>query len=176
MAKSAVFYYEQAGNWLQKGDYDRALKNYDHAIRIDPDRAAFWNNRGFTWHMKGIEDKDRASCEERALSDYAQALRLDPQRHAAMNNRAWLRATTKVERCRNGKLAVEEATKACQLTGWRNALYLDTLAVACAEAGDFEQAIRWQRKALEDQSYRERESATAGERLALFGMKQPVRE
>jgi hypothetical protein len=93
-----------------------------------------------------------------------------------MNNRAWLRATSKVDRCRNGNQAVEEAKKACEPTGWKNAGYLDTLSVAYAEVGDFEQAIRWQRKALEDPSYRKEEGENAREKLARYGTKQPFRE
>ena len=93
-----------------------------------------------------------------------------------MNNRAWIRATSKVGRCRNGKQAVVEATKACELTGWKNAGYIDTLSVANAEVGDFEQAIRWQRKALEDPSYEQEEGGNARDKLARYGKKKPFRE
>jgi hypothetical protein len=66
--------------------------------------------------------------------------------------------------------------KACELTGWKNAGYLDTLSVAHAEVGDFEQAIRWQRKALEDPVYQKEEGESAREKLALYSKKQPFRE
>jgi tetratricopeptide (TPR) repeat protein len=128
------------------------------------------------WHMKGIQDKDRPACEDRALSDYAEAIRLDPKRASAINNRAWLLATSKVDRCRNGKVAVEEATKACELTGWKNPGYIDTLSCAYAEIGDFGQAIRWQKKALEDPSYRQDEGENAITKLALFGDQKPFME
>ena len=92
----------------------KALKDYDTAVRLQPKNAAFLNSRGFTWHMKGIEDKDRPACEDRALSDYAAAIRIDPKYASAINNRTWLLATSKVDRCRDGKEAVTEATKACE--------------------------------------------------------------
>src|SRR5262249_24824516 len=146
------------------------------ALQLKPNHAAFWNARGFTWHMKGIQDKDRPACEDRALSDYAEAIRLDPKYASAINNRAWIRATSKVDQCRNGKVAVEEATKACELTGWKNPGYIDTLSCAYAEIGDFDQAIRWQKKALENPSYQQEEGENAKAKLALYGNKQPFRE
>src|SRR5688572_3768910 len=76
--KDADAYAARAYEWLRKGNVDNALKDYDRAVRLEPGRAAFWNGRGFTWHMKGIEDEDRPACEDRALSDYAEAIRLDP--------------------------------------------------------------------------------------------------
>ncbi|MBX9628152.1 MAG: hypothetical protein K2X82_30420 [Gemmataceae bacterium] len=101
---------------------------------------------------------------------------LDPKYASAIKNRAWIRATSKVDRCRNGEVAVEEATKACELTGWKNPGYIDTLSCAYAEVGDFDQAIRWQKKALEDPSYQREEGENARAKLALYGKKRPFRE
>jgi tetratricopeptide (TPR) repeat protein len=133
-------------------------------------------SRGYTWHEKGRGGDDRAASEDRALADYAEAIRIDPNLAAALNNRAWILATSQVERCRDGRQAVEEATRACELTGWKEAGHIDTLSVAYAEAGDFDQAIRWQRKALEDPSYEREERDNAREKLALYDKKQPFRE
>jgi len=41
------------------------------------------------------------------------------------------------------------ATKACKLTGFKNAISLDTLAAAYAERGNFKKAIEYQNKAVE---------------------------
>jgi len=174
--KDADAYAARAYDWLCERKYDRALKDYDRAIELNPSRAAFWNARGFTWHMKGIEDTDRPMCEDRALSDYAEAIRLEPNYASAINNRAWLRATSKIDRFRDGKQAVVEAKRACELTGWKNADYLDTLSVAYAEVGDFELAIQWQRKALENPSYKQEEGSNASKKLALYDKQQPFRE
>lgn len=174
--KDADAFAARAYDWLCEGNYEKALRDYDSALRLKPTNAAFLNSRGFTWHMKSIEDEDRSASEERALTDYTEAIRIDPKNVSAINNRAWLWATTKADRCRNGKRAVEEATKACELTGWENPGYLDTLSVAYGEVSDFEQAIRWQRKALEDLAYQKEEGDNARIKLGLFARKQPFRE
>ena len=49
------------------------------------------------------------------------------------NDLAWLLATAPDARFRDGPRAVEHATRACELSGWRDAAALDTLAAAYAE-------------------------------------------
>src|SRR4051812_12430585 len=66
--KDADAYAARASEWVSKGDYDKALKDYDEAIRLKPNHSPFWNNRGFAWHMKGYQNKDRPAFEDRALS------------------------------------------------------------------------------------------------------------
>jgi hypothetical protein len=66
------------------------------------------------------------------------------------------------------------ATKACLLTQWTHADCLDTLSAAYAETGDFSQAVRWQRKALEFPNFDKREAAA--ERLKLYESGQPYRD
>ena len=77
---------------------------------------------------------------------------------------------------RDGKAAAAEATRACDLTGWTNAGDLDTLSVAYGEIGDFEQAVAWQRRALEDATYAREEGDKARTKLALYSKQRPFRE
>jgi len=67
----------------------------------------------------------------------------------AYDNLAWLRATCPDQHGRDGKGAVESATKACELSAWRNPNHLATLAAAYAEAGDFANAVKWEQQAIE---------------------------
>ncbi len=57
-------------------------------------------------------------------------------------------ATCPDEAYRDGAKAVESATKACELGGWKDADHLDTLAAALADAGEFAEAVRRQEEAL----------------------------
>ena len=53
-----------------KGEYDRAIEDYDQAILLNPNYAMAYNNRGYAYNDKGDYD--------RAIDDFDQAIRLDP--------------------------------------------------------------------------------------------------
>jgi len=77
---------------------------------------------------------------------------------------------------RNGKRAVEYATKACELTAWKVGDHLDTLVAAYAEAGQFSDAVRWEEKALEDPAFAKSDGTDARARLELYRAGKPFRE
>ena len=60
---------------------------------------------------------------------------------------AGLLATTSISEIRDNTRAIQLATKACELTEWKNWEMLETLASVYAAAGDFQQAARWQGEA-----------------------------
>lgn len=60
--------------------FDLAIADYDAAIRIVPDEAELYYDRGTAWHRQG----DNA----RAIADYDEAIRLRPDHALAFNNRA----------------------------------------------------------------------------------------
>jgi len=64
-----------------------------------------------------------------------------------LNNLAWRLATSPDPKIRDGNQAVSLARRACELTHYQKPVYLGTLAAACAEAGQFDEAIAAAEKA-----------------------------
>src|SRR5262249_4131795 len=144
-----------------KQEYDKAVKDYTEAVRLDPNFFSAYTNRGLAWKNKKGYDK--------AIADYSKAAELNPNYAAAFNNLAWLYATCPDTAIRDGKKAVEAAKKAVKLED--NPQSRDTLAAAYAEVGDFESAVTEQRKALEDKSLDEGERKEMESRLELYRKK-----
>ena len=71
---------------------------------------------------------------------------------------------------------VEQATRACELSAWRNPALIDTLAAACAEAGDFERAAHHQREALEFPDFEQADGEGARSRLELYASGSAYRD
>ena len=55
----------------KKGEYDRAIVDYDKAIRLDPKYTRAYYSRGRAYRLKGEYD--------RAIADYDKDIRLDPE-------------------------------------------------------------------------------------------------
>ena len=127
--------------WKRKGDKDKAMADLDQAIKLNPREALAWRVRGATWAGKADYPK--------ALADYTESLRIDPENPESLHHRAVMNSVCTDARYRDGKQAVEDATKACELTEWINPLFLNGLASAYAEKGEFDSAIKWQTKAME---------------------------
>ncbi len=66
-----------------------------------------------------------------------------------LNNLAWVLATSTFEEVRDGERAIELATTAAELTDFKKAFIISTLASGYAEVGEFEKAKEWSRKAIE---------------------------
>ena len=127
-----------------------------------------FHNRATAWNHK--KDFDQA------IKGYDEAMQLDPKYLAPLNNKAWLLATCMDERYRDGKKAVELATKSCELTEWKNGYSLATLAGAYAETGDFDKAVQWEEMAQKDQDYEKDHGDEARERLKRYRDKKPYRQ
>jgi tetratricopeptide (TPR) repeat protein len=110
-----------------------------------------------------------------ARFDYDEAIRVNPNCAPAYNGLARIRATCPDEIWRDGKRAVEFATRACELTAWKETSSLDMLAAAHAETGEFDKAVRWQEKA--NMQYTDADERRKGEeRLKLYKEKKPYRQ
>lgn len=68
-AEDAESYLRRAAAWIGRGNLDRALDDYDMAIRLDRGSVAAFRGRGMLWRQRGDTEK--------ALADLDQAVRLD---------------------------------------------------------------------------------------------------
>jgi tetratricopeptide (TPR) repeat protein len=100
-----------------KGEYDRAIQDYNQAIRTNAKFATAYNNRAIAYDTKGDYDRAIADYEQaiklkpsaetyfnrgnahlgkshydHAIDDYNQAIKLKPDFAAAFDNRCWARA------------------------------------------------------------------------------------
>lgn len=116
-------------------------------------------------------DGVRQDCKE-AMRLYESALQHGD--HNATGSIAWHLATCPYDGCRNGREAVELATKACEASDWQDDGDLDTLAAAHAECGDYESACKWQEEAIARLPDRESQEDIES-RLALYRSKRPYR-
>jgi len=64
----------------------------------------------------------------------------------------------------------------CELTEWKNWSFIDTLAAAYAEAGDFKRAIEFQQQALRTGNPTESEQKEMRERRSLYEQSKPFRD
>ena len=75
----AVSYNNRGAAYQEKRDLDRAIADYDEAIRLHPTYAPAFNNRGNAHQAKGDLDA--------AIADYSEAIRFDFNFVQAFNNR-----------------------------------------------------------------------------------------
>ena len=110
----------------------------------------------------------------KAAAEFTKAIEISPRSASTNNSLAWLRATCPDNTVRNGRQALTLAKKACELTNYRDAACLDTLAAAHAETGDFANAVKWQKKAIALAS--EEQKSALLEHLVRFYEQKPIRE
>ena len=87
--------------------------------------------------------------QEESVAIYKKLLEKNDKDSGVYNNFAWVLATSTDDSLRDGKLALEYALKASELTGYKKPHILSTLASAYAELGDFDKAIEWSQKAVD---------------------------
>lgn len=168
--------YHRRGDERRKtGDFDEAIKDFTEAIRIDLKSGeaskAGWGRYGTAYNSRGLAWLKKGEFEK-ALQDYQEAIRIAPADLRPLTNIAWLRATCPDDRLRNGKEAVELATKS--LSSCRECSGFDTLAAAYAEVGDFPNAVKWAEKSIEAAPGDYKQPII--ERLSLYRLSKPYRE
>lgn len=174
--KHGKAYYVRGYSHQSLGNFDKAIDDYDEAIRLGLQAFDIYNNRGnvhrmrkeyeaairdFTTAIKISPDRATVGYTARgyakrgqkdyvgAIKDYEEAIRADPKFSPAYGNYADLLATCPKDAMRDGKKAILLATKACDLSEWKDPFHLSELAAAQAESGNFKDATRLQKNAIE---------------------------
>lgn len=126
---------------FQRANHAEAVADFGRVIELEPRAAAAYNNRGFNLQKLG-KDKE-------AFSDFNKAIELAPDYALAYQNKAWLLVTSKDKKFANPGLAIEAATKACELNDFSIVSDLAAMAAALASDEQFEEAIGWQEKVID---------------------------
>lgn len=191
----------RGNQFFVRGQFERAIRDYDAAIKLDPKNAKAYYGRGCA-HAR-VDDTIRALLDlteaikldpkdtsafvdraivrvirgdwEQAVADFDEAIKIDPKHVNALTHRAMIRATCPEEKLRDGKKALADAKAACELTNWAAGYPLEGYAAAHAEAGDFEAAVKWQLQALTDKPYTAANGPSMRYRLELYQSKKPLR-
>jgi tetratricopeptide (TPR) repeat protein len=189
---------------LQKDRIDEAIAHYQKAIAVHPDHFLARYGLGQALLEKGEIDSAIQVCrsalllrpldadchttlaialEEQgnpaeAIQHYQKALELAPKSIPTLTNLAWLLATSRDASLRNGLKAVELAKQADRLVGGTNTLVLRTLAAAYAENGEFANAIRTARSAMQLARMHGEDSLMTNldQQIALYQLGMPYRD
>ena len=145
-----------------------AIKRFTRALELDDKQ--FLSRRGRSDALISIGDHTAA------LADLEAALALDDDNDGVLNNLAWLLATSPDDALRDGKRAIELATKACEETEWKQAHIISTLAAGYAETGDFAKAREYSKKAVETGSESPEVKAQLQKELASYEAEKAWRE
>ena len=87
--------------YLMKGDWDKALQDYDEVVNLDPNQAYAYIGRAVVYSRKG--ESAKAFSELDALPG-----RQFKKPESAMNSLAWFRATCPDATLRDSEKAIEE--------------------------------------------------------------------
>jgi Flp pilus assembly protein TadD len=152
---------------LETGKPNEAITHLNEALRTGKNRAEIYTNLG-TAHTQ-------LNKYDTAIENWTKATELKPNDAQLLNNLAWLLATADGKSAKNVAKAIELAQRACKLTDYNEAAYLDTLGAAYAAAGRFDEAKTAAKKAL-NIAKQLRKNDLAGEieeRLKLYEAGQP---
>jgi tetratricopeptide (TPR) repeat protein len=111
-----------------------------------------------------------------AVADYEAALKAQPEHSGVLNNLAWVLATSPMDNVRNAKRSIELGTKACEVTKYQRPHILSTLAAGYAEAGDWENAVKWSQKSLDVAEDDDENRPQLEKELQSYKEKKPWRE
>jgi WD40 repeat protein/serine/threonine protein kinase len=167
--------------YIASGQLEEAARLVEELLTLEGRETEMTGEAQLAITLLGVAYRNRAKTKVRerkfaeATIDYEAAMRFNMNHALYFNDLAWLQATCLEGKFRNSEKAIENATKACEITNWKKANYVGTLAAAYAEASDSDSAVKWQKKAIDLLSEDERTKIQSNyeERLKLYQSGQP---
>jgi tetratricopeptide (TPR) repeat protein len=118
-----------------------SLTLYEHTLETTENNFIIHCN--YAYALK--EEKGRL---DEAIKHFKKAIQINPRCLQAYQGIAWVLATAEDEKLRNPTEAIRLAEQACELTNYQQPGLLDTLGVAYAAAGRFQEAVAAAEKAI----------------------------
>ena len=150
--------------------FDEAMREFSEAARLDAQYA--------TPHFETGRTLLKLGRDAEALPHLHEALNLAPDNFQMLIYVARVLAADETPQIRNGTEACALAGRASQLAGGAQPVALDTLAMAYAEAGRFDEAVQTQELAVKFAAAagQKDDAAPMQQRLQLYKNHQPWRE
>jgi protein O-mannosyl-transferase len=190
--------------YYEMGRTNEALEEYDRVLKLNPRAAFAWINIGnvdaalgrlgeaMTHYQQAarLEPQDpqipfligkallAEGRDREALPQFQDALRLDPDNFQTLTYLARVLASDENPQIRSGQVALAMAAKANEITGGIQPAMLDTVAMAYAEIGQFDEAQIAEEDALKLATAPEVKGDLPGmkARLKLYEERRPFRQ
>ena len=158
----------RGASYAELGDVDKALNDYNAAIKLEPDIAIAYDLRGEAFANRGDWSSAQADFDSSIAHTSGR-----PSLAGTVAEKAWLFATWPDPAMRDGARAVLLGLRAIRLHN--NAYVHDVLAAAYAETGRFDDAEREEMDAISLARGKGYDRSLPGfkERLALYLAKMP---
>ena len=162
--------YDLGRLYYQQDKIDLAIKQCKKVLKLNPEHIDARSSLADTYFKR--------RQYVLAVEHYYKLLEIKPDSDNYNNTLSWILATTDDEKILKPKEAIKYARKACELNNYQSPEAQDTLAVALAAAGKFDEAIETSHKAVKLAEYKDNK-ALAGrirKRIELYKTGQPYRE
>ena len=159
-------YYGRSEAYFKKKDYEHAIADVSSALRVgtgDPEGLEHQRDSTLEQGIVGghstiipLVDSlvmrgtaySRIGEYEEAGKDFDKAMSAAETSPLGYNAAALFYATCPKPEFRNGAKAVDLAMQACKLSAWKNDEIIDTLAASEAEAGNWKEAVDYEKMAM----------------------------
>jgi tetratricopeptide (TPR) repeat protein len=133
--QSADNYYRLGNEYYFKGEYNKAIEYFTEAVKLKPDNAKYYNDRGISY--------DWLKEYEKAIVDHSKAIELEPDNAKYYNNRGF-----GYHELKEYEKAIVDNSEAIELEP-DNAEYYNDRGISYSWLKEYEKAIADHSKAIE---------------------------